>query len=146
MLIAGSMKPRENDTVIVEYTGTLDDGTLFSKENESFEFSLGKGQVIPAFEQAVLTLAVGETTKIVIASKDAYGEYKETLAKTPPVTLKAESMGLEVGQVLHLENKENGQRVRATIHKVEGDQVYLDFNHPLAGKTLHFTITLKKIV
>ena len=70
-----TLRAQDGDTVQVHYTGTLADGTEFdsSRGSQPLEFTLGTGQVIPGFEQAVLGLAIGESRTVTIPAADAYG-------------------------------------------------------------------------
>ena len=134
-------------TVKVHYTGTLADGTVFdsSREREPMEFTLGQGRLIKGFENAVMGLEVGKSTKVDIPCVEAYGEHRKELviefdkAKFPP------SITPEVGQYLNLRQPDGGV-LDVMIMKVEGDKVTLDANHPLAGKDLTFDIELVAIV
>ena len=72
---------KTNDTVKVHYTGRLNDGTVFdsSVEREPLQFTLGEGQVIPGFENAVLGMTAGESKMITIAADQAYGPRRDDL-------------------------------------------------------------------
>ena len=134
------------DTVKVQYTGQLEDGSVFdsSVQREPLEFTLGQGQLIPGFEKAVVGLKVGDSTTANIPSAEAYGE------PNPQMIIEVEKSQLpadlepEVGVQLQL-NQPDGQVIPVQITKVEGDNVTIDANHPLAGKDLTFNIELVEI-
>ncbi len=137
---------KNGDTVKVHYTGQLEDGSVFdsSVQREPLEFTLGQGQLIPGFEKAVIGLKVGESTTANIPSAEAYGE------PNPQMIIEVEKSQLpadlepEVGVQLQL-NQPDGQVIPVQITKVEGENVTIDANHPLAGKDLTFNIELVEI-
>ncbi|MBQ9407480.1 MAG: peptidylprolyl isomerase [Desulfovibrio sp.] len=135
----------KGDTVRVHYTGTLQDGTVFdsSRQREPLEFSLGKGTLIPGFEAAVEGHEVGDTVTVTIDSDDAYGDVDPELIFTVPRAQVPDHIPLEVGTPLQLSN-EQGQ-MDVTITEVGADEVTLDANHPLAGKTLTFEIEILNV-
>jgi len=139
------MAPKSGDTVRVHYCGTLSDGSEFdsSAGREPLEFVVGSGQVIPGFDAAVVGLEPGEKITVTIPAADAYGEPQpEGLQKFP---LSAFPSAPEIGWAVELGGP-NGERIPATVHLIEGDDVILDFNHPLAGQDLTFEIELVEVI
>ncbi|MBE0417521.1 MAG: peptidylprolyl isomerase [Coriobacteriia bacterium] len=134
----------EGTTVRVHYRGTLEDGSEFdsSTGRDPLEFTIGSGQVIPGFESAIADMAVGESTTITLDAEDAYGGYHEEAVQVVPVTAFTDEP--YEGAVVQLLGP-NGERLAATITQIEGDDVTLDFNHPLAGKALTFEIELVEV-
>lgn len=139
------MPIKKGDTVRAHYTGTLDDGTVFdtSRERDPLEFVLGKGMLIPGFEAAVEGREAGDTVTVTIPPEDAYGEVDLELVFTVPRAQVPDHIPLEVGTPLQLSN-EQGQ-MDVTITEVGKDEVTLDANHPLAGKTLTFEIEIVSV-
>ncbi|HHH38879.1 MAG TPA: peptidylprolyl isomerase, partial [Sedimenticola sp.] len=90
------------DSVKIHYTGTLDDGSQFdsSAGREPLEFTIGSGQVIPGFEEAVTGMSVGEKKKVRIEPAQAYGERNEEMVQEVPRHVMPEDMELEVGMPL----------------------------------------------
>jgi peptidylprolyl isomerase len=135
------MTVRDGDTVRVNYRGMLADGTLFdsSEGRDPLSFTLGSGQVIPGFESAVLGLEPGTTVTVTIEPEDAYGPHLGELAHTVSV----DDFGTDpyVGGIVNLVSPE-GDELPGRIVSIEGDEVRLDFNHPLAGEALTFEIEL----
>jgi peptidylprolyl isomerase len=138
------MAPTPGDTVRVHYRGTLSDGSEFdsSEGREPLEFVIGAGNVIPGFDAAVVGLAPGEKVTVTIPAADAYGE--PSPEGLQPFPLSAFPSPPEVGWAVELGGP-NGERIPATIHEINGDEVILDFNHPLAGQDLTFDIELVEI-
>lgn len=135
------MAVKEGSTVTVHYRGTLEDGSEFDSSEgcEPLEFTVGSGQVIPGFEAAVIDLSPGETATVTITPEDGYGEAIEDAKQTVPIESFWERP--EVGMVAQL-LAPDGTELAATVVEVGEETAVLDFNHPLAGKTLTFDITL----
>ncbi len=137
---------KNGDIVEVHYTGTLEDGTVFdtSVEREPLEFTLGAGQMISGFEQAVLGMKIGESKTVTIPADEAYGPYRDDLVlvinreELPP------GPDPEVGQQLQLTRPDGGTSI-GPITNVTDTTITVDFNHHLAGKDLTFEIELMSI-
>lgn len=140
-------KVKNGDTVKVHYTGKLEDGSVFdsSVSRDPLEVTLGQGQLIPGFENAVVGLEVGDKTTAEIPSADAYGERREDLEVTVEREQLPEDIKPEVGMQLQL-NQPDGQPVPVQVTKVEEDNIVIDANHPLAGKNLSFDIEVVEII
>jgi FKBP-type peptidyl-prolyl cis-trans isomerase 2 len=140
-------KVKKGDTVKVHYTGSLVNGQVFdsSQGKEPLEFTVGAGEVIGGFENAVIGMGVGESKTEHIQSQNAYGPRREELqleverSKLPP------SLELEVGQMLGIESQA-GEVTRVTVAGVNDQSVTLDANHPLSGKDLKFDIQVVEIL
>jgi FKBP-type peptidyl-prolyl cis-trans isomerase 2 len=139
-------KVKDGNTVKVHYTGTLKDGSVFdtSAEREPLEFKLGEGQLIPGFEKAVIGMEEGESTKIDIPVKEAYGEAREDLIINVPKDQLPDDVEPEVGMQLQV-NQPDGQPVPVRVAEITDDELTLDANHPLAGKDLSFEIEVVEI-
>ena len=141
-------KVQENDHVTVVYNGTLENGETFESSSETgpLEFTMGTQSVMPLFEQAVQGMTVDETKDITIPPQDAYGERREELVQDID---RAVFEGKEIlpGMTLGLDMEKDGKshKVPATVTALSDTTVTVDFNHPLAGQTLTYTITLKSI-
>jgi FKBP-type peptidyl-prolyl cis-trans isomerase 2 len=137
---------KQGDKVKVHYTGRLADGTEFdtSAAQDPLEFTLGAGEVIPGFEQAVLGMAPGERRTTVIPAGEAYGDYNdEMLLEVERGTFPAH-LEPQVGQQLQVKQGE-GEVISVVVTEVDDDSITLDANHPLAGKDLTFEIELVAI-
>ncbi len=140
-------KAKSGDTVKVHYTGTLEDGTLFdsSREREPLEFTIGGKQVIPGFENGVVGLEEGEKTSIKIPPSEGYGEYDEKLRFIFDKSQFPNDLELKPGLRLNMQGE--GDKVAVfTVVDILGDEVILDGNHPLVGRTLLFELELIEIV
>ena len=125
----------------VHYTGRLTDGTIFdtSEGRQPLEFKVGSGQVIPGFEQAVQGMALNEEKKILITPQDAYGPLRDDLKRDFPKDMLGDQEVTE-GQELWFKSPQGP--VPGKIVTLAADTFTVDFNHPLAGKDLEFSVKL----
>ena len=138
---------QHGDTVRVHYTGKLGDGTTFdsSAQREPLEFTLGQGQLIPGFENAVVGMQPGESKTETIPSHEAYGPHRDEMVIEVDRQQLPADLQPQVGQRLQV-TQPNGNAVPVVVTDVSPSQVTLDANHPLAGKDLTFDITLVEMV
>jgi len=137
---------KTGDTVKVHYTGKLDDGTVFDSSNgrEPLQFTIGEGQVIPGFEQAVTGMKPGESQTVKIPVEEAYGPYQQELVLVVGQDQFPADLEPEVGQQLQI-TQADGKVTVVTVTGISESGVILDANHPLAGKDLTFEIELMEI-
>jgi peptidylprolyl isomerase len=137
---------KSGDTVSVHYTGMLADGTVFdsSQNREPLVFTIGSGQVIPGFEQAVIGMQPGETRETKIPSDQAYGEHNDDLVFDVDRDQLPDDLSPSVGDQYQM-RQPDGQTVIVTVQDVTPEQVTFDANHPLAGEDLTFDIELVSI-
>lgn len=138
---------KEGDVVRVHYTGKLVSGEQFdsSVDREPLEFTVGAGQMIKGFDDAMPGMNLGEKKTINIAPEDAYGpRSEEAIIEFPKENVPAD-MKLEPGMPLTLSNQQ-GQPVPVIVVEVKEDVIILDANHFLAGQELVFDIELVEIV
>lgn len=132
---------KNGDRVRVHYTGRLDNGQEFdsSRDGDPLEFTVGEGQVIPGFEEAVRGMSVGDKKTVEIDPDDAYGQRREQLVQS----VSREGMNLDVepqeGMNLIMQLPD-GNQIPVAITEVTDTHVTLDANHPLAGEKLTFDV------
>jgi len=138
---------KQGDTVQVNYTGKLSDGTIFdsSVDRHPLQVTLGKGSLIAGFETAVIGMNTGEKKTVIIPFAEAYGARQDSAVvsverKNFPVNFVP-----QVGQRLEL-TQEDDSNVLVTVAGLTDTHITLDANHPLAGKDLTFEIELLSIV
>jgi peptidylprolyl isomerase len=138
---------KNGDTVKIHYTGRLQNGTVFdsSSEGEPLQFSIGSGQVIPGFEEAVTGMQVGEKKTTLIPSDKAYGERNPSMVMVVDRKHVPPEIDPEVGQRLQV-GSPDGQLLAVTVVEVGEENITLDANPPLAGEDLTFDIELVEIV
>lgn len=136
---------KEGDTVFVHYTGTLEDGTVFSnsEENEPLEFVIGDGTVLEGFEEAIIGMSPGDTKTVTVEADKGYGPRYDDLIRAIPRSDLPEGLNPQQGDYLDITQEEH-EFVAQVIETTE-ESITLDANHPLAGKTLSFDITLESI-
>lgn len=135
-------KAQNGDTITVNYTGKLEDGSIFDSSlnegREPLQAKLGEGQLIKGFEDGLLDMGIGESKTIEISPEDAYGVYNPELrtkisrSQFPP--------NVQVGETLQ-GNSSNGPII-VKVWEVDEETVTIDANHPLAGKKLVFEVEL----
>jgi len=138
---------KHGDEVKVHYTGKLDDGTVFdsSVKKDPLQFKIGKGQVIPGFEQGVIGMEPGELKTTKVPADKAYGAHREEMLLEIDRSRLPSNLKPEIGQQLEIP-QEDGRKSLVTISNVSESNITLDANHPLAGKDLTFDIKLLEIL
>jgi len=138
---------KQGDTVKVHYTGKLEDGTVFdtSAEREPLQFTIGQGQIIPGFEEAVVGMSEGDSKTTQIPSDAAYGPHRDEMIVEVERSQFPPNLDPEVGQQLQI-RQPDGQAIVVTVTDLSDESATLDANHPLAGKDLTFDIELVQVV
>lgn len=136
-----------NVNVRVEFTGTLDDGTVFdsSEMNGPLEFMTDCNQVIKGLDRIVQEMEVGETRTVKIPTSEAYGSWDERNVQARELRYIPNAEALPVGQVINFFGPV-GQKVPAKVLRIDDTYAYLDFNHRLAGKDLTYELTVTEIL
>lgn len=137
---------KDGDTVQVHYTGRLDDNTVFDSSDgrDPLKFDVGQGKVIPGFEKGVVGMEIGDKKTITIPPEEAYGPHRDELTLTVNKGQFPENITPAVGQQLQMQQPDQST-INVVITGIEGEDVTLDANHPLAGKTLIFDLELVAI-
>jgi FKBP-type peptidyl-prolyl cis-trans isomerase SlyD len=131
--------------VSFDYTLTDDGGKVVdsSKGKEPMHYVHGKGQIIAGLEKELAGMAVGAEKKVTVKPEDAYGPVDpRAFQEIPKETLPPEA--LKVGTML-MAQAPSGQGVPVRVHEIKDSTVVMDFNHPLAGKTLSFDVKITDI-
>jgi peptidylprolyl isomerase len=137
---------KRGDTVRINYTGRLEDGTVFDSSGEGapLEFVVGAGEFLRGLENGVVDMQVGETKRILIPAAEGYGPHvKERVFEWEKRRI-PEEMKPEIGQQLQM-FRADGEPVLVTVVGISDSSYTLDCNHPLAGKDLVFDITVEEI-
>jgi peptidylprolyl isomerase len=161
---------KKGDTITINYTGTLEDGTVFDSTIEGMEcdddencqddcsddecgcghesgpmtFILGEAILFPQIDEEIVGMAPGEKKKILIQAADAFGEYDKEKVFTVPRADLPEDLVPEVGDELLLSN-EDDEELGVTVLEATEKDVTFDGNHPLAGENLTFEVELVSI-
>ena len=142
--LLNTMRVAKETVVAIEYTLKDDQGNIIdaSGERGPMEYLHGAQNIIPGLEQGIDGLVAGDTKNVLVPPQLGYGEYSEKLIQHVPLTAFGANTP-QVGMRFHAETN-LGMRV-LTIKKIEGEEVTLDGNHELAGKTLHFDIKVVSV-
>lgn len=128
--------------VSMEYTLTVKGDVIDSSDgNDPLEFLCGHQNIVPGLERELLGMTVGQTKKVTVLPSEGYGEVDQDAFLEISRNEFPDDIPLEVGVELDLRD-EDGEIMSATISKLDGDQVQLDLNHPLAGETLDFDVKI----
>jgi FKBP-type peptidyl-prolyl cis-trans isomerase 2 len=133
-------------TVSLKYVVTLDDGTVVDKSEESgpFVFTVGDPNVIPGLVDAVKGLADGDKKEFSVEPQHAYGEREPGHVRELPRSLFPEDIEFKAGEQLEAIHK-NGQAIPFTVLEIRPETILADFNHVLAGRTLHFEVEVLEV-
>jgi len=133
----------EKDIVVtLDYTLKVADEVVdTSKGGDPIVFLQGHGQIIPGLESALYGMSIGDSKNVHVSPKQGYGDVDEKAFSVIPRDEFPSDIPLEPGVGLRLRDEE-GEVVDAQIASVDAENVRLDFNHPLAGKDLQFSVTV----
>ena len=130
--------------ISLEYTLKLEDDHVVDTNvgKDPLTYTQGANQIIPGVERAVEGLTVGQAKHVVVAPSDGYGDRNlNAFQEVPRVKVPKD---IRVGTRLHGKDT-SGREVQPTVIEVKDDTVLLDFNHPLAGKTLFFDLKVVNV-
>ena len=131
-------------TVKIHYTLSVDgDVVESSEESGPLEYEHGRGQIIPGLERALEGLSEGDNRQIDIGPDDAYGPINlQLILQIPRNQIQADE--IEIGSILRGQDS-GGKTIQGIVKDLNDEIVTVDFNHPLAGKELHFDIEVIEI-
>lgn len=132
-----------NKVISIEYTLNDAESKVQLDTNvggNPLEFISDMGQIIPGLEKELVGLSAGDKTDVLVQPADAYGEYNEEALQTLP---KEQFAGIELVEGMTLYGQgENNQTVQVSVKAFDDKEVTIDYNHPMAGKTLMFTVSI----
>jgi FKBP-type peptidyl-prolyl cis-trans isomerase SlyD len=133
---------QDDFVVSLDYTLRVEGEVLdTSSGDEPIQFIQGRGYIIPGLEKALYGMKSGEEKEVVLQPDDAYGDYDPEARITVDRSNLAEASEIAVDDEIELED-EDGNVSLARVVEIDGDRIMLDFNHPLAGRVLAFTVTV----
>jgi len=128
--------------VSLQYTLTVDGKVVDSAEKDDpLQFIQGTGDIIPGLESQLYGMSTGDNKKVSVAAKDAYGEIDPEASVEIPRSQFPAEIPIKKGIQLQVQNND-GEVMDAFIDSYTKDTIRLDFNHPLAGKSLLFDVTI----
>jgi FKBP-type peptidyl-prolyl cis-trans isomerase SlyD len=136
---------KDNVVVALDYTLTIEGSVVDTSEgDEPIRFIQGQGQIIPGLEQALYGMELGESKSVVIPPKEGYGDEDPSAYTDIPRGEFPSEIPLVPGLELELKDK-SGDILEASIASVSDESVRLNFNHPLAGKILNFSVKVVEL-
>jgi peptidylprolyl isomerase len=143
------MRPaKQGDTVRVHYRGKLQDGSVFDEtfDRDPLRFTIGGGQVIPGFEEALVGMEPGDSKTTELPVEKAFGPYlEERVVEVPKTKFARWDPQPIVGQRVPIPQPD-GSPIDVIVSEVTESKVTVDFNHPFAGQNLTIDIKLLEIV
>ncbi len=135
------------DTVTITYTAALENGELIEQTDTPVLVSIGSGSICPAVEACLFGMKPGQTRVIRVQPEDAYGLHQAELVQNIPLTAFQGKLNPELGMILSLNMQREGKscQVPATVIAVQDNAVTVDYNHPLAGQIIVYTVNLVSI-
>ena len=134
-----------NKVVILNYTLTDDNNQIIDQSTDgTFAYLHGANNIIPGLEKALLDKKVGDNIKVSIEPAEGYGHHDASMVQEVPMDMFESAEQVQVGQQFHAQGP-HGNTIIITVTKVDGDNVTIDGNHPLAGMPLNFDVTIMDI-
>ena len=142
---AQEIKIEDGRTVKFDYKLTIDGQVVESSEGkEPLEYEHGAGAIIPGLEKKLAGMIAGDERTVIVAAKDAYGEINEEAYREVEKSKFPADFTPEPGMIIEIRNPDGGA-VPAIVWEVKENTVVLNFNHPLAGKTLQFDVKIVSV-
>lgn len=134
------MVVEEGKKVALEFSITLQDGTVYlsNTDQEPLTYNHGQNELLPALEEALSGLQVDDTKQITLTPDDAFG----TINPEAFVSVKSDTIPEEARKVDTILTTQdgNGNTLNVRVHDIQDEQIIIDYNHPLAGKTVVFDL------
>ena len=134
----------EDKVVTIQYTLKDNSGKILdTSKKEGLSYIHGKGILVPGLEKELEEKQTGDNFKITLDPKDGYGEYDQSLIFSVSKEKFKDVENLELGMKFRV-NTNQGERI-IKIKEINGDRITIDMNHPHAGKTLNFDVTVMNV-
>lgn len=141
---------KNDKKIVVWLKGEIENGEVFEQtpEDHPLLLVLGQSTIFPKVEEALATMQPGEVQSIRLDPEDAYGPHHQDLVQTIPAENFPHNIQPASGMVLSLAVERDGkqEKIPATVIATENGSVTIDFNHPLAGKPVIYTVKLHNIL
>lgn len=134
-----------NKVVVLDYTLTDDEGEIIDASKDGqFVYLHGANNIIPGLECALVDKTAGSKLSVKVAPEQGYGERNDSMVQVVPKDMFDADEDIQVGQQFHAESPDK-QMITITVTAVEGDQITIDGNHPLAGVSLNFEVEVIEV-
>ncbi len=139
------MKVGKDCVVSLDYRLHLGDGQVVDQSSPGSPLSYmhGRGQIVPGLEGKLEGMQAGEAKQVVVNPADGYGEYDNRGVQEVPRAMFPPNSDLQVGMMVTAQTPQG--EIPFVVKEVKKDSVVIDLNHPLAGKTLHFDVTVREV-
>ena len=139
------MDIKKDRVVGIDYTLKNGSGeVLDASEGEPLEYLHGHGQIVPGLERALEGAQDGDSKNVVVTPADGYGERDEAAVFSVRRSMFPLGMDITAGET-YVGRDTHGNPIPITVVRVDGDEVIVDANHPLAGEELHFEVTVRTV-
>jgi len=139
------MQIEDNKIVVMNYTLTSDDGEVLDQSDDgSFAYLHGAQNIIPGLEDALVGKKAGDKLNVKVAPEDGYGERNAEMIQVVGKEMFESETEIEVGMQFNAEGPE-GHPLMITVTAVEGNDITIDGNHPLAGVGLNFDVSIVEV-
>lgn len=139
----------KNDEVKISFTGKLDSGEVFVTvpEENPITITIGQSKLPPSVENAIIGLKIGQTKKVRVTPDEGYGHRTKDLLHEVSKTVFGDKISPKPGMIVSQKIEKDGKQheVPATVIELKGEQVVIDYNHPLAGHHLTYELTVLDI-
>jgi FKBP-type peptidyl-prolyl cis-trans isomerase 2 len=137
---------KEGDKVQLLCELKLTDGTTCYKneQDKPIEVTIGDGKFFPVIENELKNMKKGETKEVTLEPKDAFGMHNKELVAIVPKNNVVDGAKMKIGSRIQMKTKSD-KIIQGFVTDIKDDTYTVDFNHPLAGKNIVFTITIKSI-
>jgi FKBP-type peptidyl-prolyl cis-trans isomerase SlyD len=134
------MQIADKTVVTIDYTLKDDNGTILDSSSDGqFTYLHGSSNIIPGLENALTGKSSGDEVNVTVIPAEGYGERNDSMVQAVPRDMFDSEQEIQVGMQFHAQSPE-GEMVVVTVTDVEGDDITVDGNHPLAGKNLNFGV------
>lgn len=141
---------KTSDKIILTVTGTLDNGAVFfeATDDKPITVTIGNSELPPSVETIVSQMQVGESRKVRVPPEEGYGIRQKDLLQVIDNPHMVEKLQPKPGMLLSLNVQKDGRdhAVPATVISVDGSQITVDYNHPLAGHHLTYNLTVIDVI
>jgi FKBP-type peptidyl-prolyl cis-trans isomerase SlyD len=139
------MQIAANTVVTIDYTLCNDKGDILDRSEDSqFCYLHGASNIIPGLENALIGKSAGDEISVAVQPEEGYGVRDEAMCQTITRDMFDPEQDIEAGMQFHAESPQ-GDTMVITVTQVDGDNITVDGNHPLAGVNLHFTVKVMDI-
>lgn len=134
------MQIADKTVVTIDYTLKDDNGNILDSSSDGkFAYLHGSNNIIPGLENALTGKSSGDEVNVTVNPADGYGEHNDSMVQAVPRDMFDSEQEIQVGMQFHAQSPQ-GEMIVVTVTDIDGDDITVDGNHPLAGKNLNFGV------